>query len=136
MLFRIGSPCDGSCPDDECLTFRVELWGEAYDKCVCDLIPIKLFSIAAAPGDLVLVRLDAGDTAAEFDESNNVISSWIPYARGRKVRNYGSRRLAAGPQELAWNGCDDDGRAVPSGVYWYRVIADDEVATGAMALIR
>ncbi|MCB1182587.1 hypothetical protein KDM41_04070 [bacterium] len=178
----IGSapPCDGGCPTGECKTIRVELGDFLFDKCACDLFASVSFSVPAAPGDLVLVRLDAGDDAAEFDEFDNVVGSWIPYvadapevpgsrishvanhpnpfnprtvltfvlaaaadvrveivdARGRKVRSFGSRRLATGPQELVWNGCDDAGLAAPSGVYWYRVIADDEIATGAMALIR
>ena len=54
--------------------------------------------------------------------------------RGRAVRRLFAGPLAPGPQSLAWNGRDDDGRGLPSGVYFARVLAQDEVATVKMTL--
>ncbi|HPF70394.1 MAG TPA: FlgD immunoglobulin-like domain containing protein, partial [Candidatus Krumholzibacteria bacterium] len=37
--------------------------------------------------------------------------------RGRLLRRLQAGTLAAGPQRLVWDGCDDAGRAAASGVY-------------------
>jgi subtilisin family serine protease len=78
-------------------------------------------ALAAAPspalrGAAVSVRfaLPAGETAVveAFD------------ARGRKIA-----RLYEGPAEggrtVAWNGRTEDGRPVPAGIYWLRLVARD-----------
>lgn len=40
---------------------------------------------------------------------------------GSPVRQFGERRLKAGPQELVWDGRDDSNKPVGSGVYFIRV---------------
>lgn len=45
--------------------------------------------------------------------------------------------LTAGQYRTAWNGLDDQGRPVASGVYLYRLVAGQQLeAAGQMALIR
>ncbi len=57
---------------------------------------------------------------------------------GRHVRTlHSGETLAAGHYRTAWNGRDDEGRSVASGVYLYRLTAGvDFTAVGRMALIR
>ncbi|HPF35475.1 MAG TPA: FlgD immunoglobulin-like domain containing protein [Candidatus Krumholzibacteria bacterium] len=43
---------------------------------------------------------------------------------GRRVRTLAAASLAAGPHEFTWNGTDDGGRRVSSGVYMLRLRAD------------
>jgi hypothetical protein len=50
---------------------------------------------------------------------------------GRRVRRL-ETTLAAGEGSVAWNGTDDDGREVPSGIYFYRV----EGASRTLKMIR
>ncbi len=45
--------------------------------------------------------------------------------RGRTVRDFGSLEGLAGPNELAWNGTDDQGRSVAAGLYILRLEAGD-----------
>jgi hypothetical protein len=52
-------------------------------------------------------------------------------ARGRLVRKLVDH-LAAGPHEVRWDGMDDQGRAVPSGVLFYEVVANGARLTGRM----
>lgn len=53
--------------------------------------------------------------------------------RGRRVRE-----LTAGPAAttLAWDGRDDEGRSLPTGVYYARVTADGSVSTTRVTMIR
>ena len=43
---------------------------------------------------------------------------------GRRVRSLTSQDFAAGRYEVVWNGEDDDGRGVATGVYFVRMDAD------------
>jgi len=56
--------------------------------------------------------------------------------RGRQVRRLFAGSLAPGIRSLTWNGQDDNGRALPSGVYLARVRTDQETATVKMTLAK
>ncbi len=55
---------------------------------------------------------------------------------GRRVKTLVNEQVSAGYQEIVWNGHDEDGRAVPSGTYFYRLEAGGYVETKRMTLIR
>lgn len=56
--------------------------------------------------------------------------------RGIRVRTMGEISMAAGNHELIWNGLNDAGDAVPSGVYFVRLRAGKDVQTTKVALLR
>jgi hypothetical protein len=56
--------------------------------------------------------------------------------RGRAVRRLFRGPLAPGPQRLLWNGRDDAGRGLPSGLYLARVRAGDQTATVKLTLTK
>jgi hypothetical protein len=55
---------------------------------------------------------------------------------GRLVRTVFDGSLPAGPQEQAWNGTDESGRQVASGVYFYRLRANAEDFSKQMVVVR
>ena len=55
---------------------------------------------------------------------------------GQKVRTLVSGRRNAGKHEVVWNGTNDQGQLVASGMYIYRLIAEDRVQSRRMLLIR
>jgi hypothetical protein len=57
-------------------------------------------------------------------------------AAGRRVRSFDFGRLRAGATRLSFDGRDDDARALPSGVYFYRVRAGTETMTKKMVIAR
>ena len=57
-------------------------------------------------------------------------------AIGQRVTTIADRFFAKGSYELGWNGADDRGRIVPSGVYFYTIRADDFAATRKMLLLK
>ena len=56
--------------------------------------------------------------------------------QGHKVRVLVDEVRSAGVQYAEWDGLDDEGRAVSSGVYFYVLRAGDETLTKKMALLR
>ncbi|MEZ4386050.1 MAG: FlgD immunoglobulin-like domain containing protein [Candidatus Krumholzibacteriia bacterium] len=57
-------------------------------------------------------------------------------ARGRLVRRLIDAPAEAGTVDVRWDGRDDRGRAVASGGYVYRVVADGVSAAGRLTLLR
>ena len=55
---------------------------------------------------------------------------------GRPVRRVVDGPMEAGAYRLFWDGRDQLGRRVASGVYVYRLLADSFSATGRMVLLR
>jgi hypothetical protein len=56
---------------------------------------------------------------------------------GRLVRSLVDRESQApGVYRIAWDGCDERGSRVASGVYYYRLKADGDVLTNSMVLIK
>ncbi len=56
-------------------------------------------------------------------------------ARGRLVQQL-THGLAGGAHDLLWDGRDTAGEAVPSGVYFFRLVAPDETLSRRVVLIR
>jgi hypothetical protein len=44
---------------------------------------------------------------------------------GRRVRSFFDGRAVDGADEVVWNGADDGGRRVASGVYYVRLVVED-----------
>jgi hypothetical protein len=55
---------------------------------------------------------------------------------GQSVRNLVQKQQAAGRYEVAWDGLDDTGRSVPSGMYIYQITAGDYQAAKRMILLK
>ncbi len=56
--------------------------------------------------------------------------------KGQKVKTLVNENKAAGNHEVTWNGRDESGRSVTSGVYFYRMSAGSYSATRKMALLK
>jgi len=58
--------------------------------------------------------------------------------RGRLVRRLadGSRSLAAGVHDFPWDGCNEQGRSVSSGIYFLRLSAGGNVVCGKLVIVR
>ena len=57
-------------------------------------------------------------------------------AQGRKVRTLFRGLVTAGQNTVIWRATDDAGRAVSSGIYYYRLEAGDKQITRKMVLLR
>ncbi|MBI1805049.1 MAG: T9SS type A sorting domain-containing protein [Ignavibacteriae bacterium] len=55
---------------------------------------------------------------------------------GQLVRHYASNVQPAGSHEVVWDGTDDGGRSVASGLYIYRVAAGTKVVSKKMLFLK
>jgi len=76
-------------------------------------------------------------TTISFDlpRSGNVMLI-VNNARGKLVATLVDKFLSEGHYDITWDGCDDQGHEMPSGVYFYRLEAEAENAAGKMMLVR
>ena len=56
--------------------------------------------------------------------------------RGRLVRTLLRDEVGVGPHEITWNGRDNQGARVSSGIYFYRIQAGDFTSTKRMFLLK
>jgi aminopeptidase N len=56
--------------------------------------------------------------------------------RGREIARLADETMEAGKHELAWDGADSRGREVASGIYYYRLVADEDVLTRKMVVLK
>ncbi|MFB3908041.1 MAG: PQQ-dependent sugar dehydrogenase [Candidatus Eisenbacteria bacterium] len=74
------------------------------------------FSVSIGRGNPASVRFHL-DTRA-------TVAAQVIDVAGRVVRDLGNRALVEGDHELGWDGRDDSGSLLPSGVYFYRLESD------------
>ncbi|MEK9135710.1 MAG: FlgD immunoglobulin-like domain containing protein [Bacteroidota bacterium] len=105
--------------------------------------------------EMVSVRLSSDDLPTEFSLEQNYPNPFNPETRirfalskteptqldvfdilGRHVRSLVKEQLSAGDHEVVWDGQNDEGRSVASGVYLYRLVAGQSVNTKRMLLLR
>ncbi len=55
---------------------------------------------------------------------------------GRRVITLTDRYLASGPKRVLWDGCDDRGKQLASGVYFYRLRTAEWTQTRKMLLLK
>jgi FlgD Ig-like domain/Endonuclease/Exonuclease/phosphatase family len=65
-----------------------------------------------------------------------VVEVTIYDAAGRYVRSLARGAMGSGPHEYIWDGSDDGGSEVASGVYFVRVEGETQRSTKSMALVR
>ena len=77
-------------------------------------------------------------TVIRYELSANArVSLKIYDVRGALVRTLEDRRLPAGRYEVGWNGLDNQGSQVASGIYFYRLVSSEGVVlTRKMVLLK
>jgi len=77
------------------------------------------------------------ETTIYFDLANDsVVSIEIFNIRGQRVRILTNNHFYAGKHSVVWNGTDDNGKTVSSGIYFQKMVTEDYFATRRMVLIK
>jgi subtilisin-like proprotein convertase family protein len=76
-------------------------------------------------------------TSIKFDlPRDSRVSLRVYDVAGRLVRTLVDENLVAASHTVTWDGTDDRGRRQASGVYYYRLVTDQRVATRKMTLVK
>jgi FlgD Ig-like domain len=76
-------------------------------------------------------------TTIEFAlAESGVVALAVFDLRGRLVRSLDREHRHSGRYRATWNGCDDEGRTMPTGVYFCRLVSASEVQIRMLTLIR
>ena len=140
-----------SAPDKESLCSAIEQQiNSAYNSRL-----ISELQMSAALGDLRNIDFKDNEIAQAFSLSQNYPNPFNPntsisYAlpsgsnvslnvydiRGRLVRALVDERKPAGSYDIMWNGTDELGRKVSSGVYFYRIQSNGFTQTRKMVIVK
>lgn len=126
-------------------------WGVIDDICIedllsptSDLVEHDLDAVGNAPGRPApsLLLLSAGpnptrgDASVHFSLAHAAPVEWtILDVTGARVFQDRTASLAAGAQELRWDGRRTDGLKAPGGVYYFRLAAGAEEVRGKLVLV-
>jgi hypothetical protein len=69
-------------------------------------------------------------------KENSKVSLNIYNIKGQKVKQLVSDQLSAGQHSVVWNGTDDNGISVSSGIYFYKLKTDNFEKTRKMILMK
>ena len=79
----------------------------------------------------------SGETTIRFELPEGVAGTLVVYnAAGREVRRVEVSPGSGGVRSVTWDGRDEAGLAVASGVYFYRLNVDGESVERKMILLR
>ena len=112
-----------------------------------DITGFDCNSTSAAPEDLLPVRFSLGLNVPNPFNPSTEISFAVPAdaglvtldifdVRGQKVRTLERSNLSAGNYTRVWNGRDEAGAQVSSGVYFYRLSGNDFSQTSKMVMVQ
>jgi len=112
------------------------------------IIPVTLTVgyVNAEPGVLPVVTKLQGNYPNPFNPTTTISFSTtestkhteinIYNLKGQKVKKLVEKVLPAGQHSITWNGTDENGKPVSSGVYFYKMKADKYVSTKKMILLK
>lgn len=102
-----------------------------YAAGVEDVVPASLPALAAAPNPFN-PRVTLSFTVGEAGFAELAVFDLA----GRRLRVLHAGALAAGPHGFAWDGVDEDGRALPSGAYLCRLALPQGTVAVRVSLVR
>ena len=77
------------------------------------------------------------ETTISFEISEHRTASIDIYnLKGQKVKSLINKELKSGSHSIVWNGTDENGNQVPSGVYFYKLNTGEESVTKKMLLLK
>jgi hypothetical protein len=120
---------------------RAELLGELlthYDVVSPSGSPTFVASPPATPTEVTVIPNPSNPRAVvrlSLGQASEV-SATIYDLRGRRVRSLFAGRLPAGVHDVVWDGHDDAGASVASGVYVVKVVSQDGELLRKIALVR
>jgi hypothetical protein len=102
-----------------------------YQVALQDLVQSPISALSAYPNPF------NPDVTIAFNLAlSNEVSVDLFNIRGQKVRSLHKGKLAGGNHRLRWDGRDETGRGVASGVYFARVSTASETKTIRMLLLK
>jgi len=129
--FEFGGLTDGTSPStkEDLLAEILDFFGLIDTGAGDDVIAFRLEQNRPNPFNPATTLAFELPAAGETDLS-------VYNAAGRRVATLVAGQVEAGPHSVTWRGVDDDGRAVASGVYFFKLTLGDETVTRKGVLLK
>lgn len=119
--------------------------GTGGDALLFGGLPLPSTSVAVEPGvtpNITRLAQAAPNPLAPFTtigfdlEHSGKVRLDIYDASGRQVRRLFDGHLTAGSRSMDWDGTSEAGKAVPAGVYYYRLTTSDFTDSKSVVVVR
>jgi len=107
----------------------------AYEEYVADSDIVLPFATSELQGNYPN-PFNPSTTISFSLEVSGFVSLDVYNIKGQKVRSLVSDVRGAGEHQVVWNGCDEQGRSVGSGVYFYRLDTGGYIGVKKMVMVR
>ena len=109
---------------------------KSFSKTLCFFLKERILAYFISENERGYFVFDL-ETEFSIDlPSPTYVSFTIYNVTGQKVRTLVDDYLDAGPHTVTWHGTNDRGETVSSGIYFYRVVAEGNVVTKKMVLMK
>jgi FlgD Ig-like domain len=98
-----------------------------------DQLPVTSYQLSNYPNPFNPTTTITFSLNTEIAENTELV---IYNLKGQKVKQLVSDQLVAGQHSVVWNGLDDSGKSVSSGVYFYKLKSGDFEKTKKMLLLK
>ncbi len=138
---RLAPAAEGDFLDDtagpEAVTYRLEALRRDGSAEILGTIALEADGAPGLPRLFVHPNPVRGSAVVSFrmDRAGEVNLELFD-AAGRRVRAFPTLTFAAGDHEVFWDGRDDQGAAVPAGIYFYRLAGPDRSETRKVVVAR
>ena len=110
---------------------------EARLKEIDDLEPEELAEEELVFGSSIFPNPFNPETTISFTlPTNSEVSIVVYNVRGQRVRTLVDETLARGHHSVVWDGTNDFGRSVGSGIYLYRIVANENMQIRRMMMLK
>lgn len=116
-----------------------------YTK-VCSNIETKLLEIYNNENEEVIILVTLGNNYPNPFNPRTTISFSLPKEsncimevfniKGQKVKTLLNDKQTKGNHKVVWNGTDDNGKSVSSGMYFYKLTTPERVITNKMIMLK
>jgi hypothetical protein len=142
--YQMASYIDNNVPDGMYAYWVTNVYFGLYESTRSNIVNVQITEVEDPIVPAIVTEL-TGNYPNPFNPSTSIsytvktpsqVNITIYNLKGEKVRTLVNESKANGFYKTIWNGKDDSGKAVSSGVYLYRMQADNYVSTKRMMLMK
>ncbi|MBC8527111.1 MAG: T9SS type A sorting domain-containing protein, partial [Candidatus Cloacimonetes bacterium] len=104
-----------------------------------EYLPADVDNPAMIPSEPMLLSspnpFKSSTTISFSIHNNSVVELTVYNLKGQKVKTLTEDRYAKGDYSVVWDGCDDSGKPVSPGVYFYKLAIDGELVAVKKCII-
>ncbi len=137
----IGEPIPSGNINIYCLVNQYNTTAQVFSRMLADWAPVANDDETSVPVTTQLLGnhpnpFNPGTTISYFTAKAEPVQIVIYNQKGQAVKTFAAQTEGKGTHSLQWDGTDNNGNALASGIYFYKMLAGKYSSTGKMVLMK